>query len=192
MKRLFALVGVAAVVVAVVGGCSKPSAPGKPSAASASATTSAAESSDSKGETGKTTSESTSTSGPAAAALPDPCTLLSDADVTNLTGRQISQIDKDGADAAASVRYCQWQLNSGQLAVFLSTTTKGDFETAKSAAEGATDVTGLGDGGYAASGHLYVLSGTIQLDVYVRGGSDEQNLADSKKVVETLLPKLKS
>lgn len=32
-------------------------------------------------------------------AIPDPCTLLSDAEVTELTGRDITQIDRDGADA---------------------------------------------------------------------------------------------
>src|ERR1700754_959943 len=52
--------------------------------------------------------------------FPDPCTLLTDAEVAELTGRDITQIDKDGADPAASTRYCQWQQSSGQLAVFLS------------------------------------------------------------------------
>ncbi len=56
--------------------------------------------------------------------IPDPFTLLSDAEVSTLTGRDITQIDKDGVDATASTRYCQWQQSSGQLAVFLSRTTQ--------------------------------------------------------------------
>jgi len=67
----------------------------------------------------------------AAGNIPDPCTLLSDAEVAQLTGRDITQIDKDGADATASTRYCQWQQSSGQLAVFLSRTTGDDFNVAQ-------------------------------------------------------------
>jgi Protein of unknown function (DUF3558) len=60
--------------------------------------------------------------------IPDPCTLFSDAEVMSLIGRDITQIDRDGADAAASTRYCQWQQSSGQLVVFISRSSTDDFK----------------------------------------------------------------
>lgn len=119
--------------------------------------------------------------------LPDPCTLLTEAEVTDLTGRDITQVDEDGADAGGTTRYCQWQQESGQLAVFLSRTTAADF--AVTVAE-AKPVTGVGEDAYWHSGHLYVLHGTVQLDLYSRGGSDTANLADAKQVATVLLPRV--
>lgn len=119
--------------------------------------------------------------------LPDPCTLLSDEQVTSLTGREVSQRDEDGAKDGDATRYCQWQQPSGQLDVFLSRTTESDFQTTLPDAE---PVDGIGDKAYSLSGHLFVLYGTVQLDVYSRGDSDAENLAKEKKVVEALLPKI--
>jgi len=119
--------------------------------------------------------------------IPDPCTLLSDDQVTTLTGREISQKDEDGAKDGDATRFCQWQQPSGQLAVFLSRTTESDWETTIAEAE---PVDGIGEKAFTLAGHLYVLYGTVQLDVYNRGDSDEENLAKAKKIVEVLLPKI--
>jgi uncharacterized protein DUF3558 len=119
--------------------------------------------------------------------LPDPCELLSDAEVRGLTGRDISRTDVDDAPADSSVRYCQWQQSGGQLAVFLSRTTEADFETVIA---DATTVDGVGQAAFALAGHLYVLYGTVQLDVYCRGDSDEQNLAKAERVAEVVMPRI--
>jgi hypothetical protein len=120
---------------------------------------------------------------------PDPCTLLSDTEVTQLTGRDITQVDKDGVDAAATTRYCQWQQSSGQLAVFLTRTTSSDFKVAQ--ADSPT-VPGVGDGAYSRDGHLYVLTGTTQIDVYARGGDDAQNQDEATGVAAALIPKMQA
>jgi len=119
--------------------------------------------------------------------LPDPCTLLTEADVTALTGREISTIDKDEAGSGAITRYCQWQQPSGQLAVFLTRTTEADFRTTTTDAE---SVDGVGEDAFLLSGHLFVLHGTVQIDVYARGDSDEKNLEVAKKVAKALIAKM--
>ncbi|GAA0588162.1 hypothetical protein GCM10010172_86530 [Paractinoplanes ferrugineus] len=119
--------------------------------------------------------------------LPDPCTLLSKAEVTALTGRQITQVDKDDAKPGDATRYCQWQQDSGQLVLFLGRTTEDEFNLQIS---GAQKVSGVGEDAFQLSGHLYVLYGTVQIDVYSRGGTDERNLADSKKIVEAVMPRI--
>ncbi|MCY1139781.1 DUF3558 family protein [Actinoplanes sp. Pm04-4] len=117
--------------------------------------------------------------------IPDPCTLLSKQEVMELTGREVTQIDEDGGDPGDITRFCQWQQSGGQLAVFLSRTTPADFEVTVAEAE---PVEGVGEDAFVHSGHLYVLYGTVQIDVYSRGGSDAENLADAKKVAKTLIP----
>jgi hypothetical protein len=125
-------------------------------------------------------------SGPAGSRdeLPDPCTLLTREEVLDLTAREVTQIDEDGAASGAPTRYCQWQQDSGQLAVFLSRTSAADFRVT---VDGNETVDGLGDDAYFHSGHLYVLDGDVQIDVYSRGGDD---LADAKNVAEALLPRI--
>ncbi len=119
--------------------------------------------------------------------IPDPCTLLSDTEVTQLTGRDITQMDRDGADASATTRYCQWQQPSGQLAVFISRTNADDFKLAQA---DTPPIPGMGDGAYWRDGHLYVLTGTSQLDVYARGEDEQQSQAEAEKVAAALLPKM--
>ncbi|MCO8273241.1 DUF3558 family protein [Actinoplanes sp. TRM 88003] len=119
--------------------------------------------------------------------IPDPCTLLSKAEVTSLTGRKITQIDEDGAEPGEATRFCQWQQDGGQLAIFLGRTTPADFEVVVDEAE---PVDGIGEDAFLLSDHLYVLYGTVQIDVYSRGGSDSENLADAKKVARTLIPRV--
>ncbi|WP_164842502.1 DUF3558 family protein [Actinoplanes solisilvae] len=114
-------------------------------------------------------------------AIPDPCTLLSRDEVTALTGRAITRIDEDGVADGESTRYCQWQQPGGQLDVFLSRTTAEDFKVVTAQGES------VGEDAFWCSGHLYVLYGTVQIDVYTRGGDD---LADAKKIAERLLPRV--
>jgi predicted small lipoprotein YifL len=119
--------------------------------------------------------------------IPDPCTLISEAKVKELTGRDITQRDPDGAEPGTAARFCQWQQPSGQLALFLSRTTQSDYDVQ---IDDATEVDGLGERAYTLAGHLYVLYGTVQVDVYSRGDSDEENLAKEKDVVNYVLPKV--
>jgi uncharacterized protein DUF3558 len=119
--------------------------------------------------------------------IPDPCTLLSESDVTELTGRAVTRLDRDDAEPGTTTRFCQWQQDGGQLAVFLSRTTEDDFQAQ---INGADPVDGVGEDAFALAGHLYVLYGTVQIDVYSRGGDDDRNLADAKKVADVLLPKI--
>ena len=119
--------------------------------------------------------------------LPDPCTLLTEAQVVDLTGREITRIDEDDAGGDAVTRFCQWQQSGGQLAVFLTRTTPADFEVTVADAQPVTEI---GEDAFWHSGHLYVLYGTVQIDVYSRGASDDRNLADAKEVARTLIPGL--
>jgi hypothetical protein len=119
--------------------------------------------------------------------IPEVCGLLSKDMVTRLTGKQITQIDKDGGEPGDTSRYCQWQLAGGQLAVFVSRTTKADFDVKNAE---ATPVSGIGQDAFQLAGHLYVLYGTVMLDVYARGDSDEKNLDVAKQTIAVLLPQV--
>jgi uncharacterized protein DUF3558 len=119
--------------------------------------------------------------------IPDPCTLLSDAEVTGLTGRAITQLDRDDADPGETTRFCQWQQDGGQLAVFLARSSAAEFQLKIA---DATPVDGVGEDAFQLAGHLYVLYGTVSIDVYSHGDSDAENLAKSQKVVNALIPKI--
>jgi hypothetical protein len=119
--------------------------------------------------------------------IPDPCTMLSRAEVVDLTGRQITQIDEDGGNPGDASRYCQWQQDGGQLAIFLSRTTADEFGIK---IEGATPVDGVGENAFELAGHLYVLYGTVSVDVYSRGDSDAENQAKATRIAKVLLPKI--
>jgi hypothetical protein len=120
--------------------------------------------------------------------LPDPCTLLSRHEVVDLTGRHITQIDEDGATPGDSTRYCQWQQDGGQLALFLTRTTKSGFTS--QIGPDAEPVDGVGDDAFLLAGHLYVLHGTVQIDVYSYGGDDAQNFADEKEVATVVMSRI--
>jgi hypothetical protein len=166
--------GILIVLIVALAGCGRDASPPAAQSTSATEATSSAVAQNPQGGAGN---------------IPDPCTLLSDAEVAQLTGRDITQIDKDGADATTSTRYCQWQQSSGQLAVFLSRTTGDDFKVAQA---DSPSLPGIGDDAYWRDGHLYVLVGAINLDVYARGGDEQQSQAEAEKVAGTLLPKVQA
>jgi hypothetical protein len=120
-------------------------------------------------------------------ALPDPCTLLSEERVADLTGREVTRIDEDGQKPGTSTRFCQWQQSGGQTALFLSRTTPADFSTTIA---GATPVDGVGEDAFQLAGHLYVLYGTVSIDVYSRGDSDQENLAEATAIVKEVMPQI--
>jgi hypothetical protein len=124
------------------------------------------------------------------AGTPDPCTLLTDAEVVDLTGRQITQIDTDGADENAISRYCQWQQAFGRLGLFLVRQGKSSFDFDKS---DSPSIPGIGDDAYWKDGHLFVLvNGTITMDVFVSGGDESANQAEAEKIAQALVPKVRA
>jgi hypothetical protein len=123
------------------------------------------------------------------AGLPNPCTLLTRAEVTTIAGgKQVTQVDEDGEKDGATTRYCQWQLSGGQLAVFLSKTTASEFKTAHGQQQ---KVSGVGDEAALADGHLYVRHGGILIDSYARvsgneGSTNQMAKNAAIKVIERL------
>jgi hypothetical protein len=121
--------------------------------------------------------------------LSRPCTLLTNAEVTQLTGHAVTRTDPDGLGTDAPTRHCQWQLESGDLAIFLTTTTESDFKVRDPAAQ---DVSGVGDEAYTSAGHLFVRTDQTQVDIYARSADDDAtNLAVAKATFEKLLPKVR-
>jgi hypothetical protein len=119
--------------------------------------------------------------------LPDPCTLLTNGDVVDLTARDVTTTDHDGQTSDSATRYCQWQQDSGQLDVFLTRTTDAEF---KATIADAQQVDGVGEQAFTNSGHLYVLYGSVNLDVYSRGDTDEKNLEAEIQIAKVLIPKI--
>ncbi|MFI5494749.1 DUF3558 family protein [Actinoplanes sp. NPDC051859] len=178
MKRRLAAVAVAVATVAALAGCGMINAP-EATAEKTPATAQPTPSASGAGRIGESVKD--------AGDIPDPCTLLSKGEVRELTGREISQIDEDGASSGDAARFCQWQQPGGQLAVFLARTTESDF-TVKIAE--ATPVDGVGEEAFALAGHLYVLYGTVSIDVYSRGDSEDENLAKAKQIAKVLMRKI--
>ncbi|OBA88495.1 hypothetical protein A5662_25210 [Mycobacteriaceae bacterium 1482268.1] len=173
-EHMYRRLGILIVLVLVSAGCSRDASP-----PAAQSTASAPEASSSVA-VGNPASEN--------ADIPDPCTLLSDTEVTGLTGRDIVQIDKDGGDTTASTRYCQWQQSGGQLAVFVTRTSPADFAITQA---GTPSIPEIGDGAYWRDGHLFALVRRVQLDVYASGGDEQQNQAEAEQVAQALLPKVR-
>lgn len=141
----------------------------EPAAAPTPAATSSAKPTPSGKATGKTTGGD----------LPNPCTLLTKAEVTTIAGgKQVTQVDEDGEKDGAATRYCQWQLAGGQLAIFLSKTSASDFKEAHAQHQ---KVTGVGDEAATDSGHLFVRHGDILIDSYARVSGNEGATAQMAK-----------
>ncbi|GAA1032328.1 hypothetical protein GCM10009557_30460 [Virgisporangium ochraceum] len=119
----------------------------------------------------KATPTSKATGGAKSGDLPNPCTLLTKAEVSTISGgKAVTQIDEDGEKDGATTRYCQWQLSGGQLAIFLSKSSASEFKQAHGQQQ---KVTGVGDDARQADGHLYVLHGDIVIDAYARSSGNE-------------------
>lgn len=121
------------------------------------------------------------------AGIPDPCTLLTTEEVTGLTGRPVTQMDEDDAAPGTPTRYCQWQQEGGQLAVFISRTTPDAF---RQQATNARPIQDVGDEAFSQAGHLYVRQDTVELDIYSYGASDEENEEDAEQIAHAVLPRL--
>ncbi|GAA0259326.1 DUF3558 family protein [Cryptosporangium japonicum] len=120
----------------------------------------------------------------------NPCKLLTPAEVNQFTGREITQIDRDNS-TAGTTRYCQWQLEQGVLVLSLSPTSADDFAVRDPAAQ---DFDGVGDEAFTSSGHLYVRSGDLSIDVYSTSkggdGGSAENIAVEKTVAQRVIDQL--
>jgi hypothetical protein len=122
-----------------------------------------------------------------AGSLPKVCPLLSTAEVTALTGEQVTVMTDDGG-ASGAARYCQWQLSQGQLTVAVTPETREGFDVRN---KQAVAVPGLGTAAYLLSGHLFVWENGRDVDVYVSSkSSDEANLEVAKRTAAQFLPRL--
>ena len=119
--------------------------------------------------------------------LPDVCALFTEAEVTAMTSRRIVQIDRDSAKPGDTSRYCQWQQFGGRLGISLTKMTRAQWDTKH---PDAVAVAGLGDDAFALSGHLFVLKGGLQIDVYVSGGTAAEDLKLEKTVAQAVLPRV--
>src|SRR4051794_2449123 len=126
------------------GGAPTPS--GTPSSAEGSASASAGADSASAG------TDSASPGTEPAGSLPKVCPLLSKAEVSALTGEQVTLMTDDGG-ASGAARYCQWQLSQGQVTVAVTPETREGFDVRN---KQAVAVPGVGATAYFLSGHLYV------------------------------------
>jgi len=187
-RRGLALVAIAAAGLIALGGCK---IGGGKDAASGNtpATPSASPSASASGKSGSTASPRASTSKKSGSnAMPDVCALLARAEVSALAGgKQVVQVDPDNAKPTDTTRFCQWQLSGARLAVFLSPTTASEFTQ-----EHGTHrkVTNLGDDAAFFSGHLYVRSGNIVIDVYASNGSDDASEKMAKSTAVKLLDRI--
>jgi hypothetical protein len=180
MKRRLPALAAATIVVVALGGCGLLDADaGRPVAADAAGPKPAQSGVSALGAAERKDDE-----------LPDPCALLSRSDVVGLTGRAITEVDGDDAKPGDAARYCQWQQDGGQLALFLAKTTVDSFETGVSQAEPVDGVEGYD--AYSLAGHLYVLDDDVQVDVYSHAGTDEENLTEEIRVVKVVLPRLEN
>jgi len=197
LTRSIVLAAVAAAGVFSLAACKLPGDAGTPAAQTASPAPSVpasaapdpSPSASGKG-TGKATGKATgSAKASSRTGLPDVCTLLSRAEVSALTGgKQIVQIDPDGATAADSVRHCQWQLSGARVALFLSKTTNAQFD---SRPPGTKPVTGVGEDAYLLAGHLYIRYHGLQVDIYTSsGGTEATELQLQKAIAAKVLPRL--
>ncbi|MEV6930583.1 DUF3558 family protein [Dactylosporangium sp. NPDC051485] len=123
----------------------------------------------------------------APAALPDICRLLTKAEVTGLTGEQVTLMTDDGGSSPTS-RYCQWQLSRGQLTITVSLETRENFDIRD---RQATPVAGVGAAAYSLSGHLFIWEDGRNVDVYASPkSSDAANLAVERRAAAEVLPRL--
>jgi hypothetical protein len=119
--------------------------------------------------------------------LPDVCTLLTDAEVSTLTGRKIlTETPAHGADALTS-KSCEWiKANGGPvLLVTVETVTKDDFD---SRAPSYEKVDGIGERAYLNNWILTVLHGRVEIVVsLVDNGTGEDSPAPQKRIASKVI-----
>ena len=161
--------GILIVLILALAGCGRDASPPAAQSTSAAEASSSAVAQNPTGEGGN---------------IPDPCTLLSDAEVTQLTGRDITQIDKDGADADCidpllPVAAVLGPARGVPVAQRRATTSRSPRRTHRRFRESATTPTG-------ATATSMCLSAAHQIDVYARGGDEQQSQAEAEKVAAAL------
>jgi hypothetical protein len=163
-------------------GCGKTDSPA--SAGIGAASTTASRGDPSTVATATPSDGSTQTS---ASALPAICTLLTKAEVTSLTGQQVTIMTDEGGNSP-NARYCQWQLSAGQLTVTVDNESRESFDIRN---KQSTPIDGFGETAYTLAGHLYVYDRGRTVDTYASSAStDSGNLTVEKKTAATVLPRL--
>jgi hypothetical protein len=183
MSRFLRLATIAAAGALALSGCGGGETPSGGNVGGPAATTSSAAATPSDATQ---PAPSTPTS---ASALPDICKLLTKAEVTDLTGEQVTIMTDEGGNSP-NARYCQWQLSAGQLTVTVNNEDRQGFDVRN---QQSTSVDGIGETAYSLAGHLYVYEAGRTVDVYVSSeGSASANLAVEKTTAAKVLPRLTS
>jgi hypothetical protein len=138
-----------------------------------------------------TTGPATAESSASASSAADPCTLITDNDVSTAVGKPVSKhFPANNGDIVS----CEWTLDPAFLIVrvTLAHTTKEAFASAQKLDSSAKTVDGLGDGSYfGGDGDLRVLAGDRLLTIkYSETAHPEIQLAGEKAVAAKVLPKL--
>jgi hypothetical protein len=137
-----------------------------------------------------TDSPSPDSSGSAEAdAVPDPCTLLTDNDISVAVGQPIA---KHTPSANGAIMKCNYTAEPGWVDIILARTTKEAFDSAEKIDSGSKAVDGVGDGGYSGTDtDLRVLHGTYLITIkFVGAASPRAQLTAQKAITAKLLAKL--
>jgi hypothetical protein len=124
------------------------------------------------------------------AAIPDPCTLLTDADVSAISGSQISGHNNHASNA---IPECSWDSDRGWLRLMLSSTTKDAFHGASTSDSDSKPVAGFGDEAFVKDSDMSFRHDTLWVKISWVGftGSADARLAAEKKVAAKILGNLK-
>ena len=116
------------------------------------------------------------TGGPANVKVPDPCVLITKEDAAKVIGTADSSAIAPGGQPGQ--RSCGYASSaSGKLVtVAVWPTDQAAFDKLKAAAGKVTDVPGVGDSAFAATGALYVRKGQLAVSVYVAGVTPESSV----------------
>jgi hypothetical protein len=117
--------------------------------------------------------------------VPKSCALLSDAEVGTLTGQSVTNRAEINPPDDPTQSKCLWELTpGGALYLTLWRRTPAEFQLR---GQGTTPIPGVGDGAYSDNLHLFVLFGTIELDIIVRSGEPDVQQRDRSIAVARLV-----
>ncbi|WP_163570476.1 DUF3558 family protein [Fodinicola feengrottensis] len=132
-----------------------------------------------------------SDSGSAETSVPDPCTLITDNDVSVAVGKPVA---KHFPGTNGPILSCEWTLDPAFLVVriTLTRTTREAFDSAQKLDPPSKPVTDVGDAAYVGGDQdLRVLKGTFLMTLkYSDTAHPESQLAANKTVAAKVLPKL--